>query len=159
MNNDDRMRLRRLLLEQRWAALGTLNDKGSPSVSFVAYVPEPDFAGFFIHVSRLAEHTRCLLARPRAALGISVPDSGQGDPQMLARVNLQCLVAVIQRGTPEYAAARAHYLTRLPQAEQLFGFEDFVLMRLQPEEARYIGGFARAYCLTAEQLRQLAILQ
>ena len=85
MNKDDRNRLRRLLLEQRWAALGTLDDKGAPSLSFVAYVPEPDFGGFLIHVSRLAGHTQSLLARPRAALGISDPDSGQDDPQLLAR--------------------------------------------------------------------------
>ena len=157
MNNDDRMRLRRLLVEQRWAALGSINDKDGPSVSFVGYVPEADFAGFIIHVSRLAEHTQYLLARPRAALGISEPDAGQGDPQLLARVNLQGPVAVIDRGTPDYLAARTRYLERLPHAQQLFGFEDFLLMRMRPEEARYIGGFARAYRLSAEQLRQVAL--
>ncbi len=158
MNNDDRLLLRRLFLEQRWAALGTLNDKGGPSVSFVAYVAEPDFAGFLIHVSRLAEHAQNLLARPRVALGISDADSGQGDPQLLARVNLQGLAAVIQRGTTEYTVAQARYLTRLPQAEQLFGFEDFVLARFHPEEARYVSGFARAYTINPDQLRQLASL-
>lgn len=158
MNNDERIRLRQLLSEQRWAALATLADDGAPSVSFVAYVPEPDFAGILIHVSRLAAHTRYLLARPRVALGISAPDSGQGDPQLLARVGIHGAVSVIPCGTPEHLTARAHYLTRLPQAEQLFGFEDFVLLRLQPEEARYVGGFARAYSLSGEQLRQLAAL-
>ena len=156
MNNDERKRLCQLLLEQRWAALATLNDDGAPAVSFVAYVPETDFSGFLIHVSRLAAHTQYLLARPRAALGISAPDSGGEDPQLLPRVSIQGLTAVLQRGTPEYTAARAHYLARLPEAAQLFGFEDFVLLRLRPEEARYVGGFARAYSLSGEQLGQVA---
>jgi len=158
VNNDERMRLRHLLQEQRWASLATLNDGGSPAVSFVAYVPEADFAGFLIHVSRLAAHTQYLLARPQAALGISAPDSGGEDPQLLPRVSIQGTTSVIPRGTPEYAAARSRYLARLPEAERLFGFEDFVLLRLRPEEARYVGGFARAYSMSGEQLRQLSSL-
>ena len=156
MNDDDRLSIRRLLLDHRWAALATVGEDGNPSVSFVAYVPEPDFSGLLIHVSRLAAHTRNLLARPRAALGISTADEGQGDPQLLGRITIQGAVTAIPRGTPDYLAARARYVARLPQAEDLFGFEDFVLMRLQPEEARYVGGFARALALRGEQLFQLA---
>jgi putative heme iron utilization protein len=156
VNNEERLRLRQLLLEQRWAALATLDDQGTPALSFVAYVPEADFTGFLIHVSRLAAHSRYLLARPHAALGVSAPDTGEGDPQLLARVNIRGTAAPLVLGTPGYLAARSHYLARLPQAEPLFGFEDFVLLRLRPEEARYVGGFARAYSLSGEQLSHLA---
>jgi heme iron utilization protein len=45
-------------------------------------------------------------------------------------------------------------LARLPNAEMLFTFPDFVLFRLTPSEARYIGGFARAYTLSPELLRR-----
>lgn len=152
------MRVRQLLLEQRWAALATLCEDGSPSVSFVAYAAEPGFNGFLLHVSRLAAHTRNLLACPATALGISDPDAGQGDPQLLARITIQGSVVEIPRGTPDYLASRERYLAKLPQAEPLFGFEDFVLVRLRPQEARYVGGFARAFQLTAEQLRQFAVL-
>ena len=54
------------------------------------------------------------------------------------------------------AAARACYLARLPAAAPLFDFPDFALFRFVPSEARYIGGFARAYTLTPEHLRQAA---
>lgn len=157
MNHDERRILRRLLLEQRWAALATLNEDGTPSVSFVAYVPEEDGSGFLIHVSRLAAHTRNAMARPGVALGITTPDTGGGDPQLLARVTLHGEVTEITRNTAEYHAARQRYLARLPQAEQLFGFGDFVLLRLQPSEARYVGGFARAHTLSAEQLRKVMV--
>lgn len=145
MNDDQRTRLRQLLLHSRWAALATLNEDGSPAVSHVAYVPEPGLDGFLLHISRLAPHTRNLLARPATALGISDTDSGTGDPQLLARISVQGTVAVVPRGTPDYLGAREHYLAKLPQAEQLFGFEDFVLMRLQAQTARYVGGFASAF--------------
>jgi len=156
VNDDERQCLRQLLLEQRWAALSTLDDEGRPAVSFVAYVPEADFSGILIHVSRLAAHTRHLLARPQAALGISTPDDGRDDPQLLVRANIQGTVSPIARGTPDYEAARAHYLVKLPQAAQLFGFEDFVLLRLCPDEVRYVGGFAKAHTLSGESLRRLA---
>ena len=158
MNDEQAMRLRQLLVEQRWAALATLGEDGSPSVSFVAYVPEPGFNGFLLHISRLAAHTRNLLARPAVALAISDTDTGQEDPQLLARITIHGLASVIQRGTADYLASRKHYLAKLPQAEQLFGFEDFVLVRLSPHEARYVGGFAQAFRLSAEQLRQIAAL-
>lgn len=158
MNDEQAIRLRQLLVEQRWAALATLGEDGRPSVSFVAYVPEPGFNGFLLHVSRLAAHTRNFLARPAVALAISDTDAGQEDPQLLARITIHGSASVIQRGTADYLASREHYLAKLPQAEQLFGFEDFVLVRLCPHEARYVGGFAQAFRLSAEQLRQIAAL-
>jgi putative heme iron utilization protein len=156
MNAEQSMRVRKLIVERRWAALATLSDDGGPSVSFVAYVPEPGFSGFLLHISRLASHTRNLTARPAAALAVSETDTGRGDPQLLARITIHGSTSVIPRGTKDYLASRERYLAKLPQAEQLFGFEDFVLLRLEPLEARYVGGFAAAFQLTAEQLRQLA---
>jgi len=155
MNIEDRRRLVQVLLEQRWAALATLDDAGLPSVSFVAYAPEPDRAGCVVHISRLAAHTRHLLVRPQAALGITEADGGRGDPQLLARVSLQGQVEEIPRGSAEYDAARTRYVARLPQAAQLFGFGDFVLLRLRADTVRYVGGFARAYTLTGEELRRI----
>ena len=55
-----------------------------------------------------------------------------------------------------YAVARACYLSRLSAAAPLFDFPDFALFRFVPSEARYIGGFARAYTLTPEHLRRAA---
>lgn len=157
MNAEQGERVRRLLLEQRWAALATLGADGKPGVAYVAYVPEQGFDGFLLHISRLAVHTRNLLARPAVALAISETDDGQGDPQLLARISIQGGATEIQRGTPDYVAARKRYLAKLPQAEQLFGFEDFVLVRLRPQQVHYVGGFAQAFRLGPEQLRQLAV--
>jgi putative heme iron utilization protein len=93
------------------------------------------------------------LADPRACLVITEPDSGRGDPQTLARISIQGTVAELHSDTPDYQAAKDRYLARLPDAELWFQFADFVMFRLAPQEARYIGGFAQARSLSAEELR------
>lgn len=144
--------LARLIRSQRWAALATLKE-GSPLASMVAYVAEPDFSGFLLHLSGLSAHTKNLLAEPRASLVISEPDTGSGDPQTLARLAISGHVEEIPRNEAEYDRARGLYISRLPTSEMLFGFGDFKLFRLLPKEARYVGGFARAVSLTASELR------
>ncbi len=146
--------LMRLISSQRWAALATLAEDG-PLASMVAYVPEPDFGGFLLHLSRLSAHTRNLLHDARTSLVITQPDNGEGDPQTLARVSIQGKVIALSHDDEEFSAARAIYIHRLPASELLFGFKDFTLFRLQPIEARYIGGFARAYTLDSAQLQKI----
>jgi putative heme iron utilization protein len=144
-----------LIRGQRQAALGTLRDD-APFVSMVAYAAEPDFSGFLLHLSRLAPHTQHLLAHPQAALLICESDDGRDDVQTLARITLIGATVPVPAASAEYLTARERYLARLPAAAPLFDFPDFALFRLVPSEARYIGGFARAYTLTAEHLRQAA---
>jgi len=153
--DEEKHHLMHLIRSQRWAALATLAEDG-PLASMVAYVPEPGLGGFLLHLSRLAAHTRNLLQDGRASLVITETDTGEGDPQTLARVSIQARVAVLSRDSEEFSAARAAYIHRLPEAELLFGFSDFVLFRLGPVEARYIGGFARAYTLSGGQLQKIA---
>ena len=152
---EEKHHLIHLISGQRWAALATLSEDG-PLASMVAYVPEPGFSGFLLYLSRLAAHTRNLLQDARASLVITQTDSGEGDPQTLARVSLQGKVIALNRDSKEFTAARAAYIRRLPEAELLFGFSDFVLFRLEPAEVRYIGGFACAYTLNGEQLQKIA---
>ncbi len=151
MKHEEQIRLTQLIRSQRWAALATL-DASAPFASMVAYASEPGFSGFLLHLSRLAPHTRNLLTDPQASLVIGEPDTGQADPQTLARVSIQGKVVQLPRGSADYQAGRALYLDHLPCAEPLFSFDDFTLFRLVPHEARYVGGFARAYTLSREQL-------
>lgn len=157
MRAEDRADLRELLAGQRQAALGTVG-AGAPFVSMVLYALEarPGAAPApLIRVSGLAAHTRHLRADPRASLLVMRPDPGEGDPQALARVTLQCLAEAVPAADPGYAAARAAYLGRLPGQEHLFGLPDFTLFRLVPQEARYVGGFARAFSLDARRLAEV----
>jgi heme iron utilization protein len=155
MQAEDQAALAALVRGQRQASLGTLA-AGVPFVSMVLYVlaqGEDGQPGLLLHLSRLSPHTGHLLAEPRASLLIAQPDSGEGDPQALPRVTIEVQAQAIAADSTAYARAKAAYIARLPQAEFLFTFPDFVLFQLQPGAARYIGGYARAFALNAEQFR------
>jgi putative heme iron utilization protein len=141
----------RLVLEERWAAVATLDD-GLPLATMVAYAPEPGLGGLLMLLSGLAAHTRALLGDPRCSLAVTRPDRGEGDPQLLPRVSIQGAVEALEPESPEHAAGKGLYLARFPDAEPRFDLADFVLFRFVPAEARYVGGFARAIRMTGDQL-------
>ncbi len=149
MDADNRRHLLKLLRRQRWAALASVGSDGTPLASSVAYAIHPEGHGFLLHLSRLAEHTRNLLQRAQASLVIGEPDTGEGDPQTLARFSVQGKTKRLSPETPEFASARAAYAARLPDAEQRFGFKDFELFLLTPSRGHFVGGFARAFRLDA----------
>ena len=153
MNSSELRLIAHLLQSERVAALGTLRD-GWPFASFVAFASEADFGGFLLHLSALSPHTQHLAADSRASLLVAERDDERDDPQTLARITLVGTVALILRTAPDYAAAKAIYLARLPAATMLLDFHDFNLFRFTPTEARYVGGFARAYTVTPAQLRE-----
>ena len=159
METAEQKRLARLIREGRWAALATYG-AGAPLASMVAYAAEAGFAGLLLHLSRLSAHTRNLLGSPYASIAISEPDSARvRDPQTLARVSLQGEARPLPDGSPGYAEARALYEKRFPDSSPLFGFEDFLLFRLVPREARFVAGFARAYTVSAAELAEASALQ
>ena len=155
MEQSERQRLIELLQGGRWVALGTLAADGAAEVSWVACCSEGALDGYLMHLSRLAAHTRNLLADPRASLAVSEPDDGRDDPQTLARVSLVGRVQVVARDTPAYDAARVRYLERFPAAEERFAFGDFALYRFRVEGVRLVAGFGKAFRVTPEQLRAM----
>jgi heme iron utilization protein len=147
MNADQAQMLRNLVRGQTIASLGTLHD-GDPFVSMVPYAQHAGGTDFFIHVSRLATHTRDMLASPRVSLLIISQD---GDlPQSRARVTVQGDAQPLDRETTEYAAAKASYISRFPQSADIFEFADFTIFRIAPVAVRVVGGFAQAFSLGAE---------
>lgn len=77
----------RLLASSRWAALAVVVE-GAPSAAMTSYTLAPDGTALYVHLSQMALHTRALLEEPRAALVVSAPDPGDGDPQTLPRLSL-----------------------------------------------------------------------
>ncbi len=154
MTETESATLRALLLQARWGALATAGEN-TPYASWAAFVVEPDFTGFLLHLSRLARHTRFMLENPQASLALCETDDGRRDPQTLARVSLSGPVQDLARGSDDYDQARARYLSRFPEAGQLFGFADFHLFRLKPEQAQFVPGLGQAKRLRASDLAGL----
>lgn len=143
----------RLLASSRWAALAAVED-GAPAAAMTAYALSAEGDALYVLLSQMALHTRALLTEPRAALVVSAPDTGEGDPQTLPRVSVSGVALALVPGTPEHDAGRAAYVARFPAAEERFELADFVLFRVEPHEARWVGGFGRALRMTGAQLAE-----
>ena len=147
MTSEQAQALRDLLARQPVAALATLHE-GEPAVSMVPCALLPD-GRFVIHVSALASHTADLRAHPEVSLLIAAPLAAGESPLALPRLSVRGRAELCPPGAPGYEAARAAYLARLPESEELFSFGDFSLFAISVLSARFVGGFAQARSLTA----------
>jgi putative heme iron utilization protein len=151
--NEELIGLRELVASRKVAALGTLHG-GAPYVSMVPFAILENGSAFLIHVSELSAHTQDMLTDPRVSLLITASESGEALPQELARVTVLGQARQIDEEAAEHAPAKARYLTRFPDSEPMFGFADFSLFAIRPEEIRWIGGFAGAQSLTPEEFSE-----
>jgi heme iron utilization protein len=144
-----------LLQRQDVAALGTLHN-GEAFVSMVPYALLPGGV-FVIHVSRLATHTRDMLAHPAVSLLVMDERVPEVPPQALPRVTVQGEAHPCAEDAERHAAARQAYLERFPNSQEMFGFADFSLFLIEPRAVRYVGGFGQAWSiLAADYARMMA---
>src|SRR5499427_2545292 len=114
---------KKLLREGRSGALATLMPaSGDPYCSLVNVATAADGAPLLL-ISRLAVHTRNILADPRVSL--MVDERKEGDPLEGARVML--MGTAVATDDPQ---ARRRYLERQPEAEMFAGFADFAFYRM-----------------------------
>lgn len=117
-------------------ALATLmSGNGAPYCSLVNVASAADGAPVIL-VSKLAVHTRNLLADPRVSLMLD--ERRAGDPLEGARIMVNGVAAVT---TDELT--RSRYLARHPSASQFIGFADFSLYRIEPAQIHVVAGFGR----------------
>jgi putative heme iron utilization protein len=148
--------LARLLNSCRIGALGTLRD-GGPFVSMTPVALAEDSSMFLINVSRLAHHTQDMLKDSRVSLMLVEGDSGEGDPQTLARLTIRGEAAELAKDTPAFGQARTTYLAKFPGSEITFQLNDFGLWKIVPEVGRFVAGLGRTYTVTAEDLHRAAV--
>lgn len=142
---DARLAAKKLLREARSAALATLMaDSGDPYCSLVNVASAPDGAPILL-LSKLAIHTKNILADPRASLMLD--ERKEGDPLQGARVMLMGRLAAT-----DDPAAHTAYLRRQPEAEMFAGFADFAFYRMEIARAHLVAGFGRIVDLTTQDV-------
>jgi len=146
--------LRRLLLKERIAHLGTLRG-GAPMVSMTLVMPEKDFSAFYVHVSRLAWHTQDMAQDPRVALSIAETDDGRADPFTLMRVSIRGSATNIPNEGKPCVALKQSWLARFPEQAINFELADFSFWKITPRDARFVAGFGRIHNVSATELRTL----
>jgi putative heme iron utilization protein len=155
MDKNSEILLAYTLRNTRVAALATLRD-AEPRVSMVAYVVASDFSAFYVHVSKLAQHTMDMQKDKHVGLMIAETDDGRSDPQTLVRLSVRGNAEFLHPGEPGYTPIKDLYLSRFPESLPLFSLEDFSLWRITPKGARYVAGFAKAFNLTLESMQKAA---
>ena len=137
---------RSLLRRSRQGALATLTvDGGAPYCSLVNVASHPDGSPILL-ISRLALHTRNLLADPRVSLMLD--ERVPGDPLEGARIMLGGVAE--EANEAESALLRRRYLSVHPTA-QVFDFKDFSFFRIRPTSLHLVAGFGRIIDLAPEQ--------
>jgi heme iron utilization protein len=127
---------KRLLREGRSGALATLmTGSGDPYCSLVNVATAANGAPLLL-LSRLAVHTKNILADARVSLMLD--ERKEGDPLEGARVMLMGKAAVT-----DDPAARRRYLARQPEAELFAGFGDFAFYEIELNGAHLVAGFGR----------------
>lgn len=136
---------KKLLREGLSGALATLMPgSGDPYCSLVNVATAHDGAPLLL-ISKLAIHTKNILADPRASLMLD--ERKAGDPLEGARVMLMGRVSAT-----DDAKARTRYLARHPEAEMFAGFSDFAIYRMAIERAHLVAGFGRIVDLAAKDV-------
>lgn len=153
MSPEHAARLASLVRSRATGALGTLHE-GAPFVSMVPYAILGDGSAIAIHVSRLAAHTRDMLADPRVSLMVAQAE-GEAAAQALARLSIQGEAREMEKGSDGERECRAAYLARFPEAAPLTEFGDFSFFAIRPTQARFVAGFAQAMSLTAQTLARI----
>jgi putative heme iron utilization protein len=144
----DAARLARSLLRRsRQGALATLmSDSGDPYCSLVNVASHADGSPILL-ISRLAVHTKNILADSRVSL--MVDERTEGDPLEGSRIMLAGRAG--QAGADDLPILRRRYLNAHPSAEAFVNFDDFSFFRIRPSAAHLVAGFGRIVDLKPEQ--------
>ena len=147
---DPKAAAKTLMREARSGALATLMvGSGDPYCSLVNVASSADGSPLLL-ISRLAMHTKNILADARASLMLD--ERKPGDPLQGARVML--MGSAVQTDS---ADARRRYLARQPEAEMFAGFADFNFYEIKITSAHLVAGFGRIVDLApADILTDLA---
>lgn len=145
---------RALLAAESIGVLSTISvhRPGFPYGSVTPYALSAQGAPLLL-LSRLAAHTKNLLADPRASLFVGDRSAAE-DPQAGARISLLGRVAPLPAGDgPAVEDARGRYLAVWSRAADYLALGDFSFWRLEIEEARLIAGFGEIRWLDGAALR------
>ncbi|MCF7822336.1 MAG: pyridoxamine 5'-phosphate oxidase family protein [Mariprofundaceae bacterium] len=139
-----------LLNQSRVCFLATQGE-GGPETSMAPCAIHQ--GNILLHLSKLARHTANIETDPAIGLMICTPETVADSPLALPRVSLQGEASPVPDGQLE--AAKAAYLSAIPDAEPLFSFADFRLFQFTPSHIHWVGGFGSARKIAVSDWRTL----
>jgi putative heme iron utilization protein len=138
---------RSLLRRSRQGALATLMaGSGDPYCSLVNVASHAEGSPILL-ISRLALHTKNILADSRVSLMLD--ERAEGDPLEGSRIMLAGRAE--EAAAPDLESLRRRYLNAHPSAQVFVDFKDFSFFRIRPLGAHLVAGFGRILDLRPEQ--------
>lgn len=133
-------------------AVMSTNSKAEPgyaSGSVVGFVPDEETGEPMFLFSGMSSHTQDILENPKCSLTVAAKEfKGAAD----GRVNLMGTCALI-KSDEDKAKARELYLAKHPNSAVWIDFGDFHWYKLSVEKIRFVGGFARAGSVSADEYK------
>jgi hypothetical protein len=145
--------LRRLVTESRILTLA-VQPAGEVVLGVLPFVAEADLQSLLVHASRLAKHSRGLVAGAPFSAAIHEPDHTDADPLALPRLLVNGAVEAV--GENEQRRLESLWVERFPSAVMTLSLGDFAFHRLRLVSGRLIAGFAQAYSVGPRQLELAA---
>jgi heme iron utilization protein len=134
----------------RFAALAVLDPQtGFPLATRTLVGTDLDGAPVIL-ISRLAAHTRALMADPRCSLLVGEPH--KGDPLAWPRLTVPGRAKAVEKGSPDENVIRRRFLRRHPKSKLYASFEDFQFYKIDLDNAFLNGGFGKSYNILREDL-------
>lgn len=144
----------RFLSAHRTVTLATLNAQGQADASYAPYIRQGEH--LYIYLSELAKHTANLLNHPTLSLLFIEDESKAQNIFARKRVTLRGHASEIARETEKWHQIMDLYGETLGEtAQNLRHLADFHLFEITIEQANFVRGFAQAYELSGEDLRQV----
>ena len=138
---------RSLLRRSRQGALATVMvGNGDPYCSLVNVASHADGSPILL-ISRLALHTRNILADSRVSLMLD--ERAEGDPLEGSRIMLAGRAE--EAGADDLPVLRRRYLNAHPSSDAFVNFNDFSFFGIRPSGAHLVAGFGRIVDLKPEQ--------
>jgi heme oxygenase (biliverdin-IX-beta and delta-forming) len=150
--------IRDMVATHRVLGLAVLVD-GDPEASLLPYAVRADYGAVYVQASGLARHSKGLQPGARVGVLIHEHEAADADPLQTKRMTVQATVAVLDRESEAFAAAREVFVGRLPGAEMTLNLGDFNLYELTLGRGRYIAGFGQAYNIGPDTFREIAELK
>lgn len=132
--------------------LATIAPDGKPEASYAPAVVD-DAGNFYVYVSELSAHTGNLLANKKASVLIIEDEAACSTIFARRRVTFACNATEIERRSAEWNEGIERFTEKFGKTmNALRDMADFHLIRLQPENARLVIGFGRAYDIQGDTI-------
>ncbi len=137
--------------------MATISADGHPDASYAVYVFQD--SAYYVYISELARHTENLIHSGKVSLLFIENEEQAQNLFARQRMTLECSANEVERDSE-------HFNRILDLFEQRFGtiiqmlrsLTDFHLFRIEPNSGSYVRGFAQAYKLYGEGLRQIHLI-